>query len=163
MQKRKTSIDYRMICRNCLRAASHARAIAPSIPHARRFLASSSSSTASSSTSTSTSTSTASAQSTPPQREKDATFPPSSATTTNPPPSSNPSSQPAVQEKKTSPLVKSSIPAGQPLKGLNFLKNAQDPVALPDEEYPAWLWTLLQRQSASAEGVGGGDLFCTCL
>jgi len=54
--------------------------------------------------------------------------------------------------------VKSSIPAGVPLKGLNFLKNAQDPVALPDDEYPAWLWTVLDRKEKKDES-GGGDLF----
>jgi hypothetical protein len=55
--------------------------------------------------------------------------------------------------------VKSSIPAGQPLKGLNFLKNGGDPVALADDEYPAWLWTLLVRQEKKGD-VGAGDLFC---
>lgn len=57
------------------------------------------------------------------------------------------------------PLVKSSIPAGQPLKGLNFLKDRQDPVAKADDEYPAWLWTILDRQEKKAE-KGAGDLFC---
>jgi large subunit ribosomal protein L54 len=65
-------------------------------------------------------------------------------------------------KKKVTPLVKSSIPAGTPLKGLNFEKNKQDPVALPDDEYPEWLWTILQRQEKTAEGAGMGDLFCTC-
>lgn len=55
--------------------------------------------------------------------------------------------------------MKSSIPAGQPLKGLNFLKNAQDPVALADEEYPAWLWTVLARQESKGDVGGAGDLF----
>jgi len=62
-------------------------------------------------------------------------------------------------KKKVAPLVKSSIPAGQPLKGLNFLKDRQDPIAAPDDEYPAWLWTLLDRQEKKAE-KGAGDLFC---
>jgi hypothetical protein len=48
-----------------------------------------------------------------------------------------------------------------PLKGLNFEKNKQDPVALPDDEYPEWLWTILMRQEKTAEGAGMGDLFCT--
>jgi hypothetical protein len=59
--------------------------------------------------------------------------------------------------------VKSSIAAGTPLKGLNFEKNKTDPVALPDDEYPEWLWTILQRQEKDAEGAGAGDLFCTFL
>jgi large subunit ribosomal protein L54 len=53
------------------------------------------------------------------------------------------------------------VPAGTPLKGLNFLKDRQDPVALPDEEYPEWLWTVLARQEKKGESGGAGDLFCT--
>ncbi|KAI9139135.1 mitochondrial ribosomal protein L37-domain-containing protein, partial [Paraphysoderma sedebokerense] len=37
----------------------------------------------------------------------------------------------------------SSVPAGTVLTGLNFLKDGKDPVALPDSEYPSWLWSLL--------------------
>jgi large subunit ribosomal protein L54 len=65
-------------------------------------------------------------------------------------------------KKKPAVLVKSSVPAGTPLKGLNFEKNKQDPVALPDEEYPEWLWGILAKGKEETEGVGGmGDLFCT--
>jgi large subunit ribosomal protein L54 len=64
-------------------------------------------------------------------------------------------------KKKVTQLVKSSITAGTPLKGLNFEKNKQDPVALPDDEYPEWLWTILARQEGVSEGAGMGDLFCT--
>jgi len=52
--------------------------------------------------------------------------------------------------------------AGTPLKGLNFLKGKQDPVALEDSEYPPWLWTVLEQSSAnkdSGAGVDEGDLF----
>lgn len=59
--------------------------------------------------------------------------------------------------------MKSSIAAGTPLKGLNFEKNKVDPVALADEEYPEWLWTILSRQEKSSDGVGMGDLFCELL
>ncbi|PHH52652.1 hypothetical protein CFIMG_001989RA [Ceratocystis fimbriata CBS 114723] len=38
----------------------------------------------------------------------------------------------------------SSCPAGTVLKGLNFLNGQQDPVALPDEAYPTWLWKCLE-------------------
>ena len=37
----------------------------------------------------------------------------------------------------------SSCKPGTVLQGLNILKDGSDPVALPDEEYPPWLWTLL--------------------
>jgi large subunit ribosomal protein L54 len=64
-------------------------------------------------------------------------------------------------KKKPAVLVKSSVAAGTPLKGLNFEKNKQDPVALPDEEYPEWLWGILAKGKEDVEGVGGmGDLFC---
>ncbi|KKA26376.1 hypothetical protein TD95_001388 [Thielaviopsis punctulata] len=38
----------------------------------------------------------------------------------------------------------SSCPAGTVLNGLNFINGKQDPVALPDEAYPAWLWKCLE-------------------
>jgi hypothetical protein len=67
-----------------------------------------------------------------------------------------------VPKKPKAPLVKSSVPAGTPLKGLNFLKNATDPVAMEDSEYPAWLWTVLDKQEKKAEKGAAGDLFCMC-
>ncbi|KAJ1886041.1 hypothetical protein LPJ66_009826, partial [Kickxella alabastrina] len=39
--------------------------------------------------------------------------------------------------------VTSSAAQGTVLKGLNIYKEGKDPVALKDEEYPGWLWTLL--------------------
>ncbi|KAI9189900.1 hypothetical protein H9P43_001333 [Blastocladiella emersonii ATCC 22665] len=33
------------------------------------------------------------------------------------------------------------LPAGTPIT-VNYLKDAQHPVALRDEEYPEWLWTI---------------------
>lgn len=47
------------------------------------------------------------------------------------------------------------------LKGLNFYKDKQDPVALADEEYPAWLWRVLDKTSAEVGGVkvDEGDLY----
>jgi large subunit ribosomal protein L54 len=49
---------------------------------------------------------------------------------------------------------KSSCLPGTPLEGLNYYKDRQDPVALPDEEYPDWLWTVLDREEKE---VGTGD------
>ena len=40
----------------------------------------------------------------------------------------------------------SSVPAGAILKGLNFYKNGADPIALPDDEYPDWLWEILDKR-----------------
>jgi hypothetical protein len=55
----------------------------------------------------------------------------------------------------------SSVPAGTVLKGLNFYKDKQDPVALADEEYPAWLWRVLDKTSGEVGGVkvDEGDLY----
>ena len=46
-------------------------------------------------------------------------------------------------------IVLSSCPAGTILSGLAVLKNQADPVALPDEEYPSWLWTILSDEKVS--------------
>jgi len=60
--------------------------------------------------------------------------------------------------------VVSSVPAGTPLKGLNYLKNQTDPIAMEDHEYPAWLWEVLSEKKAGAgEEKDEVDprLFCT--
>ncbi|KAI5475593.1 ribosomal protein L37, mitochondrial [Pseudohyphozyma bogoriensis] len=41
-----------------------------------------------------------------------------------------------------SALPESSCPAGTVLKGLSYLKDASDPVALESTEYPDWIWNL---------------------
>jgi large subunit ribosomal protein L54 len=46
----------------------------------------------------------------------------------------------SASKKKT---VQSSAPAGTKLTGLNVKKSGEDPVALAEEEYPEWLWDLL--------------------
>jgi large subunit ribosomal protein L54 len=59
--------------------------------------------------------------------------------------------------------IASSVPAGTVLKGLNFMKNKQDPVAMEDHEYPDWLWEVLaeKKEAASSKGADAeGDLFC---
>ncbi|RKO97892.1 hypothetical protein CXG81DRAFT_7918, partial [Caulochytrium protostelioides] len=33
---------------------------------------------------------------------------------------------------------------GTVMKGLNVLKDGSDPVALADDQYPAWLWLLFE-------------------
>ncbi len=37
------------------------------------------------------------------------------------------------------------LQSGTAMKGLNVFAGKQDPVALKDEEYPDWLWTLLDK------------------
>ncbi|GAB7364947.1 hypothetical protein MBLNU230_g5732t1 [Neophaeotheca triangularis] len=69
----------------------------------------------------------------------------------------------AAKQTKAPARIASSCAAGTVLKGLNFTKGAQDPVAKKDDEYPAWLWRVLApaKKEAGAEdkGVEEGDLF----
>jgi large subunit ribosomal protein L54 len=51
--------------------------------------------------------------------------------------------------------VKSSCPAGTVLPGINYLKNQEPVIALQDEEYPPWLWTLLKPKQIPEDGPGG--------
>ena len=44
------------------------------------------------------------------------------------------------------------------MKGLSVLKDQPDPIALPDEEYPAWLWTLTDAVKASGEVAPSAEL-----
>lgn len=49
------------------------------------------------------------------------------------------------------------------LNGLNYFKGKTDPVALPDTEYPEWLWSCLDvlKKAGGDEDSGAGDEFCT--
>ncbi|TDZ25945.1 54S ribosomal protein L37 [Colletotrichum sidae] len=47
----------------------------------------------------------------------------------------------------------SSCPAGTILNGLNYFKGKTDPVALTDEEYPDWLWTVLETKKEVTESA----------
>jgi large subunit ribosomal protein L54 len=146
-----------MICRTCLRTAR------PSLPlfRAPRFLSTTSPLTNATpiSANTATQTNPRPADAAPAATSTSAAQPFSAPLTPSPDPAIAKAAAQAAQ-KKAAPLVKSSVPAGTPLKGLNFVKNAQDPVALADEEYPEWLWTILSRQEKSADAGGMGDLFC---
>ena len=48
--------------------------------------------------------------------------------------------------------LKSSIAGGQELKGLGYTKAKPVILAKEDDEYPDWLWTLLDQDPASAGG-----------
>lgn len=65
------------------------------------------------------------------------------------------------QTKAAAKLPQSSVPAGTVLKGLNFMKNTPDPVALEDSEYPSWLWSVLAQKEAAVDSQtpSEGDLF----
>lgn len=67
----------------------------------------------------------------------------------------------AAAEARKRQRTPSSVPAGTVLKGLNFMKNQQDPVAMEDEAYPEWLWEVLRgKQEGEGMAEGEGDLFC---
>ncbi|WVR04656.1 hypothetical protein IAU60_001667 [Kwoniella sp. DSM 27419] len=53
----------------------------------------------------------------------------------------------SAKPKPKGKAVASSCPPGTTLTGLSILKDKPDPVALPDDQYPAWLWTLLSDTS----------------
>ncbi|CCH61675.1 hypothetical protein TBLA_0F01320 [Henningerozyma blattae CBS 6284] len=48
----------------------------------------------------------------------------------------------AAAKKTPQQAIKSSCPAGTELR-LNVYKDGKDPVALEDEKYPPWLWSIL--------------------
>ncbi|TDL27315.1 hypothetical protein BD410DRAFT_679191, partial [Rickenella mellea] len=49
----------------------------------------------------------------------------------------------------------SSCPANTVLTGLNYLKDQEPVLALPDEDYPPWLWKLLDSKVHVDDGPGG--------
>ncbi|ROW11460.1 hypothetical protein VMCG_00945 [Cytospora schulzeri] len=61
----------------------------------------------------------------------------------------------------TEATARSSCPAGTVLNGLNYFKGKADPVALPDNEYPEWLWSCLdvQKKADAEEDEAAGDEF----
>jgi large subunit ribosomal protein L54 len=50
----------------------------------------------------------------------------------------------------------SSCEPGTKLVGLNYFKNKPDIIAMEDEEYPEWLWTLLDSSNKEVK-KGGVD------
>jgi large subunit ribosomal protein L54 len=65
----------------------------------------------------------------------------------------------APEEKK----AKSSVPAGALLTGLAYVKGADPPAAMEDDEYPAWLWGLLDETKGDGAADGAeerGDSYC---
>jgi hypothetical protein len=52
-----------------------------------------------------------------------------------------------IAEPTPAPTRKpSSVPKGAVLKGIHYLKEGKEPVALEDSEYPEWLWDLLDEK-----------------
>ncbi|KAK4545783.1 hypothetical protein LTR36_002737 [Oleoguttula mirabilis] len=140
-----------MICQRCLRRLAHRNA-ASSPSHRAAFSRSARQS------STPVSAQTTTATNPRPHDAPAATTTPGVAQPFSTPLSPKPSRQ---HTKAAAKLPQSSVPAGTVLKGLNFMKNKPDPVALEDSEYPDWLWGVLAKgEEAGDSGVPSeGDLF----
>ncbi|KAI0362623.1 hypothetical protein OH77DRAFT_1442382 [Trametes cingulata] len=52
-------------------------------------------------------------------------------------------------------LTKSSCTENTVLVGLNYLKGQPEVLALADDAYPPWLWTLLEPKQLPDDGPGG--------
>ncbi|KAF9787811.1 mitochondrial ribosomal protein L37-domain-containing protein [Thelephora terrestris] len=70
------------------------------------------------------------------------------AKSTTPSPTSLP--PPETTYNGTSSCLPSTV-----LTGLNYLKGQPPVVALPDEDYPPWLWKLLEPKYLVDDGPGG--------
>lgn len=46
------------------------------------------------------------------------------------------------------------------IKGIRYLKAEDLPIAGEDDEYPDWLWGLLDKEGGNSEAGKEGDLFC---
>lgn len=99
--------------------------------------------------------------STPPSATSSAAQPFSTPFT--PSPSKTPTIPPKTSSKSHATAVKSSVPAGTPLKGLGYMKGQEPPMAKEDDEYPTWLWGLLENNPKGADAEGeAGDAFGEC-
>ncbi|KAJ9648376.1 hypothetical protein H2199_001230 [Coniosporium tulheliwenetii] len=153
-----------MICQRCLFRATFRTRSQPSlhetsIPRFARALATSPVNSAKAISSARTTTAA------PRQGAPDSHQPPAATSTSAAQPFSTPltpspaGTDVAARTPSAPATVRSSVPAGTPLKGLNFFKNKTDPVALEDSEYPSWLWGVLKEAKGKEGGEAEGDLF----
>lgn len=77
-------------------------------------------------------------------------------------PSTSSATAPPGKETKGPAKVKSSVPGGQELRGLGYTKAHSRILAKEDDEYPDWLWTLLD-QNKHAAGEAKVDLSGTSM
>jgi large subunit ribosomal protein L54 len=46
------------------------------------------------------------------------------------------------------------------MEGLNYIKGRDDPIALPEDEYPEWLWKCLEAKVKEGDGDSAeGDMY----
>ncbi|KAH6650043.1 mitochondrial ribosomal protein L37-domain-containing protein [Chaetomium tenue] len=76
-------------------------------------------------------------------------------------PDLTPLTPPSAGDSEATTEPRSSCPEGTVLSGLNYIKGKNDPVALADEAYPAWLWNCLevQKKADSTADADAGDEF----
>ncbi|KAI8982821.1 mitochondrial ribosomal protein L37-domain-containing protein [Trametes punicea] len=67
----------------------------------------------------------------------------------------NPDSGSASPKPGEPALAKSCCTENTVLVGLNYLKGQPEVLAMPDDAYPPWLWTLLQPKQIPDDGPGG--------
>ncbi|KAL1840641.1 hypothetical protein VTJ49DRAFT_249 [Mycothermus thermophilus] len=152
-----------MICRTCLRRAAGLAAR----PIAGHPLARTSAALQSTTSSSPTTTPSRPFSTTLPSRNASpspaAAAPATAAAeTTSAPPNLTPlTGDPKEEQQQQQQTPISSCPAGTVLNGLNYFKGQSDPVALPDEAYPEWLWRCLevQKKTDSTAEADAGDEF----
>ncbi|KAK1837235.1 mitochondrial ribosomal protein L37-domain-containing protein [Podospora conica] len=64
---------------------------------------------------------------------------------------------PTDAESADAPPALSSCLPGTKLNGLNYIKGREDPVALADDAYPAWLWDCLTVMKKAEDANAGAD------
>lgn len=149
-----------MICHRCLRAAARSSTTSQTLRPMNQRLFSRTATTSQTPISPNVAT-----QSTPsPAPTSSSHQPPTATSTSAAQPFSAHQTPSGIKAKKerAPPIPRSSAPAGTVLRGLNIIKGKQDPLALKDEEYPAWLWQLLVEKKGQEDKnatEGEGDLY----
>ncbi|KAJ6486938.1 mitochondrial ribosomal protein L37-domain-containing protein [Mycena sanguinolenta] len=67
---------------------------------------------------------------------------------------SNAAAKPTTQAPRKA-IPKSSCQVDTVIEGVNYLKDQPPVLSLPDEEYPSWLWTVLEERVWPDDGPGG--------
>ena len=92
--------------------------------------------------------------------------PPQATSSVNPAssqPFSTPQFAPATLVKaakipKKGPRIPSRVPGGGVLQGLGYTKAKPNILAKEDDEYPPWLWTLLDKAQSNGTGAAKADV-----
>ncbi|TFK67110.1 hypothetical protein BDN72DRAFT_843486 [Pluteus cervinus] len=71
------------------------------------------------------------------------------------PASSSSAAKKDTEVTRTPAIPLSSCPPDTVLTGLNFLKGQSPVLALPDDQYPEWLWNILRPKEWQDDGPGG--------